>query len=399
LKELGSHIKYFHIKDFDENKNYVPLGKGIINYKRIISDIKDLFPDEKIFLSLETHVRPNTKEATIQSFEAIKNLLSRKRIRYGIIGCGKVFAKNVSAVSKNEAGELRTIFDIDRKKALKAASNFDCEAKVTIEEFLEDPMIDVVNIRTPNDTHTELVLESLKNGKFCLCEKPLCLTKKEGEKIIKNKFYKKNVAVNFQNRFNPAIQKLFEYLDEGKLGKIIFCSVDVRWWRDDAYFKDWHGDIKRVGGMLFNQGAHAVDLLLKICGPAKNITKIVKPLRKSSKLDDIYLALIEFKNGAIGKLEITSYTKYKNCEAAIFIIGEKGSVKIGGPSFNKIEFLSSKTASEINSDDGQQTNESSHFRLIKALNDYLIDKKINKNIVFAEDGAEVTKFIEKLYCK
>ena len=177
------------------------------------------------------------------------------------------------------------------------------------------------------------------------------------------------------------------------LGKIIFCSVSVRWWRDDKYFSDWHGDIKRVGGMLFNQGAHALDLMLQICGPAKGITKIKKSLRKNTKVDDFFLALIEFKSGALGKIEVTTYTKSQSCGTSLFVIGEKGSIHLGGPSFNKVEFLSLKNEQVKNLID----TEDSHFRLIKALNEFLLKNKKNKLLTSAEDGVRVTRFIEDLY--
>ena len=393
LEELKDDIGYFHLKDFDETGNYIALGEGVINYKRIISDIRKVFGDRDIFLSIETHVRSDPKEATEKSLQTLNKLLSEHRVGYGIVGCGQVFEKHGSAVSRNEYSELRAVFDIDKDKARTASKKFDCEVKSSFEKILTDPTIDVVNIRTPNDTHARLVLETLESGKHCLCEKPLCLTSKEGERILKSKFYKNNITVNFQNRLNPAVQQLLKHLETETLGKIIFCSAAVRWWRDDEYFKDWHGDIKRVGGMLFNQGAHVLDLMLKICGPARKITKFKKSLRKNKKIDDLYLALIQFKSGALGKLEITTYTKSQSCGTSLFVIGEKGSVHLGGLSFNKMEFLSLESESVKNPTD----TEDSHFRLIKALNESLLKGKRNKFLASAEDGVEVTKFIEELY--
>ncbi|MBI5071687.1 Gfo/Idh/MocA family oxidoreductase [Candidatus Falkowbacteria bacterium] len=399
LETLKDSIEYFHLKDFDGNSNCVPLGEGIINYKRIISDIKKVFGDKDIFLSIETHVRSDSKVATKKSLQALNKLLSEKRVRYGIVGCGQVFEKHGSAVSKNEQSELRAVFDVDRDKVRAASEQFDCEAKDDFKELLTDGTIDVINIRTPNDTHADLVLKTLKSGKYCLCEKPLCLTSEEGKRILKNKFYKNNVTVNFQNRFNPVVQQLLEYLGAGTFGKIILCSIDVRWWRDDEYFNDWHGNVNRVGGMLFNQGAHALDLMLKICGPVKNITKFTRSLRKSTKIDDIYLALLQFNSGTLGKIEITTYTKFQSCGTSLFIIGEKGSIKLGGPSFNKLEFLSFKNveAKKLKIKYFPTDTEDSHFKLIKALNKYLLVGERSKLLTSAEDGVRVTKFIENLY--
>ena len=155
----------------------------------------------------------------------------------------------------------------------------------------------------------------------------------------------------------------------------------------------------RVGGMLFNQGAHALDLMLQICGQVKEIAKLKKSLRRFTEIDDIYLALLQFNSGAVGRIEVTTYTKFRNCETSLFIIGEKGSIKLGGPSFNKLDFLSlkdSETERTISSDFLADT-ENSHFKLIKALNDYLLTGKKNRLLASAENGVELTKFIEKLY--
>ena len=151
--------------------------------------------------------------------------------------------------------------------------------------------------------------------------------------------------------------------------------------------------------MLFNQGAHALDLMLQICGPVKKITKLTRSLRKSAKIDDIYLALLQFNSGAMGRIEVTTYTKFRSYGTSLFVIGEKGSIKLGGPSFNKLEFLSLKNEDgkilEVN--DSSIDNKDSHFKLVKALNAYLLNGERNKSLASAEDGTRVTKFIKKLY--
>lgn len=399
LETIRDQIHYIHLKDFDRNGNYVPLGEGIINYKRIVSDIKTIFRDKEIYLSIETHVHSDPVQATAKSVATLRRWVSEKRVGYGVVGCGQVFAKHGSAISKNELSELRAIFDIDEQRAKESSLQYDCEVKHDFKSMLDDEQIAVVNIRTPNDTHTNLVLQTIERGKTCLCEKPLCLTSDEADKIVKSKYCNNNVIVNFQNRFNPAVAELFDLLHQNKLGKILLCSIDIRWWRDDAYFNDWHGDRDRVGGMLFNQGAHALDIMHQLCGTIKKVEKISKCLRNKSDVDDIYLALVEFQDGAIGRIEMTTYTKYRNCEAALFIVGEKGSLKLGGPSFNKMEFLSTEEDPQgIESHNGGELEvEDSHYRLINALNKFVLTGEKDERLAMAEDGAIVTRLIEKLY--
>jgi UDP-N-acetyl-2-amino-2-deoxyglucuronate dehydrogenase len=398
LKRLKSKIKYIHLKDFDANQNYTVFGEGTINYKRIISDIVKTFEDQNIFLSIETHVSEKPKEATKKSLKNLKKIILEKRVRYAIIGCGLVFAKHGLAVSSNKKSELRAVFDINKSCSKDAAKQFDCENKKSFESVLKDQTIDVVNIRTPNDTHQKLVLKTIESGKMCLCEKPLCITSSEGKEIINSKFYKKNIFVNFQNKFNPAISTLFKIIEEKKLGKIVFCSINIRWWREDSYFKDWHGEKKRVGGLLYNQGAHAINIMNKICGQIKKVEKITSHLRKNSEVEDIYLAMIKFKNGILGKIEMTTYAKYRNCEASLLLIGENGTIKLSGLSFNKIEFFSTKE--EVMGKSIKflsKEKEDSHFRLIRALNNYILSGKEDDRLSFAEEGLDTTETILRLY--
>jgi predicted dehydrogenase len=406
LVSLKNNIRYFHLKDFilkNNNVEYVPLGNGSINYKRIFSDIKSILKERDIFLSLETHVKINTKIATLESLRNLRKLLNQQRISYGVIGCGRVFKKHALAISNDGNSELRAAFDINEKRTEAASKTYDCEMKKSLKDLLNDLKIQVVNICTPHHTHKDLILKTIAVNKYCLCEKPLCLSKEDGKEILNNENYKNNIFVVLQNRFNPAIQFLFKLIKKNLFGKIRLCSVNVRWWRENNYFKDeWHGDIKRVGGMLFNQGIHVLDLMRKICGEPIKIQKIIKRLRSFSTVDDIFVANIIFKSGIIGNVEINTYTKYRNFEASIFIIGDKGSIKIGGPELNKVEYLDIKNKRilrEFNRycEEIEEKYGKGHQRLITAFSKYLLGSERNPNLVSAKEGVVVTEFIEKLY--
>lgn len=398
--DLKGHIGYFHFKDFDEDGVYCPFGTGVINYKRIVTDIKNILFDESVYLSIETHVRSNPVEATAVSLANLRLYVERSRVRYGVVGCGSTFMKHGSAIYDSDFGELGAVYDIDSDRASNVAAQLDCEVKFDLSEMLDDATVDILNIRTPNYTHSNLVMQTLDFGKFCLCEKPFCLTSAEGEEVLQNSNYNKNVFVNYQNRFNPAVVRLFEYLESGRFGEILFCSVQVRWWRDDSYFKDWHGDISQVGGMLFNQGPHALDLMLKVCGEVNSVQAVSSSVRKNIELDDFFVANVVFKNGSLGNLEITTHTTKQNCEASIFVVGEKGSLKLGGYAFNQVEFSSfeidDNQLSEKNSQEKEAV-ESNHSGLIRSINAQILYDSTDYRLAYAEDGLAVVKFIEKLY--
>ena len=155
-------------------------------------------------------------------------------------------------------------------------------------------------------------------------------------------------------------------------------------------------------GMLFNQGIHVLDLMLKICGEPIKIQRVVKKLRDFSTVDDIFIANVVFGSGIIGNIEITTYTKYKNFEASIFVIGDKGSIKIGGPGLNKIEYLNIKNKNiskkiQKYCEDVEEKYGRSHQRFITAFSKYLLSGKRNPILASAAEGVRVTEFIEKLY--
>ncbi len=399
LEYLSNAIRYFHLKDFDANNNYVQLGRGIINYKRILSDISSIFEGKDIYLSLETHVKESPEAATLESLIALRGMLGTKRLRYGIVGCGDGFTKHIDAISKQAYCEIGAVFDIDANRSQKASESCDCEAKNSLNDLLRDPKIDVVNIRTPHNTHKTILMAALKADKDCLCEKPMCLNHGEGEEILNSEFYHKNVFVNYQYRFNKSVEYLFELLEKGKLGNVVFCSAKVRWWRDDAYFNgNWRGSVSAGGGMLFNQGSHIIDIMRKICGPIKHVDKKVLNVRSVSDVDDIYVALLEFESGTMGNLEVTTYTKYKTFESSLFIIGENGSISLGGTALDKISFISLKDG--VDEERLKSINSAeplSHEGLIGALNSFLLSGTDDSRLCTVEDALETVKAIEKLY--
>lgn len=399
LRALSSRIAYFHLKDFDSSGANVPLGKGCLNYKRLLSDIRTVFGDSVPFLSMESRAKDNAA-AIAESAAFLRDAFTRKRLRYGIIGCGQTFMKNGGAIADDPDSYIGVVFDTNQENAKKAADAFECEVKQSVEALLSDPTIDVVNIRTPHDTHSKLSLAAITAGKKVLCEKPFCLTEKEGLEVVNSPYYKDNVFVNYQLRFQPSAMFLLDLVEKGALGKILFCSVKLRWWRDDAYFENsWRGKKERAGGMLFNQGAHVLDLVNMICGPVEKATSVSKRFRdeKVSDGEDLFLATVQFKRGALGQIEMTTYCKSRNIEEELFVIGEKGSVKLGGNALEKVLFASveggccSARMEKINS---ELTNP--HSGLVSALNQWYSSGASNTRLQSAANGARNVGYIEAI---
>lgn len=317
---------------------------------------------------------------------------------YGIIGCGYSFQKHAAAISQAPDSNLKAVFDVDEKRARKAALRYGCESKPTLDAIFGDPDIKALIICTPHDTHKNLVIRTIESGKYAICEKPLALSAKDCELILKSPHYRNNVMTVFQVRFDPAIQFLFQLVRSKSFGKIRLCGVSVKKYRDAAYFKhSWKKSLKRHGGLLFNQGIHALDLMLQICGKPKKCYGVAKRIRKFKEMEDTYFGVVEFEGGALGNIEVTTYAKNKDLGNSVFVIGDKGSIKIGGSHFDKIESVRLECDAKNEKKMVPDLRRDNHARFILAVNNYILAKRCHASLPFAEDGARAVEFVERLY--
>jgi UDP-N-acetyl-2-amino-2-deoxyglucuronate dehydrogenase len=159
-----------------------------------------------------------------------------------------------------------------------------------------------------------------------------------------------------QVRYNPAIIALKNTLDNEKLGKINQVTLTTRWTRPQEYFKDWRGTSNLDGGSLINQGLHYVDVMQWAVGPVKSVYAITDTLMHKIEIEDIALAILKFKNGSYGLIEFNINTYPKNMECSLTVLGEKGTIKIGGEAVNKIELWNVKDYEKPNIEEGLKPN-------------------------------------------
>ncbi|GIW64141.1 MAG: hypothetical protein KatS3mg092_0074 [Patescibacteria group bacterium] len=402
IQELRNFIKYIHLKDIIKKPfKYVPLGEGEINYKRILTDIRTHIKND-VILSIETHVKNNKIQATLTSLNKLKAYLSQKRIKYAVIGAGRISQKHGIAINENDNSELRGVFDINKLKKFRFALKYDAISYKSLNDLLKDKTIDVVNICTPHNTHIEIAKKAVANNKKVLCEKPFALSSKSLIKTLRNKKIRDNVFVVFQNNFNPAIEFLYELVKHKKLGKINYFAINLRWWRDKKYYSDWHGNKLYSGGLLFNQAIHSLEVINRILElQPDRITTYTKKIHKNLEIEDVLISLIKLKKGQIGSIEIFLHSKNKNVESSIFISGTKGTIKIGGIALDKIIHLDLKE--KLNNLPLETPNThpygNGHSKLIKVLSDYLlgIDNPKCKLLIHVSELKRVIRFIESLY--
>lgn len=209
-------------------------------------------------------------------------------------------------------------------------------------ELIEKEQPDLVSIATESGSHAEIALYCIDLGVNVIIEKPMAMSMEDANKIIELS-EKKNVKVSacHQNRFNVAVQELRKALETGRFGKISHGSIHVRWNRNKGYYDQapWRGTWMQDGGALMNQCIHGIDLLRWMMG--NEVEEVYGATRQQFhdylEAEDVGMAVVKFKNGAIGTIEGTTNVYPKNLEETLYLFGENGTVKIGGTSTNNID--------------------------------------------------------------
>ena len=269
-------------------------------------------------------------------------------MKYALVGCGRIAVNHIKAVSNNGI-ELVAVCDIDPAKFDVMFEKADCgkfPGTARYGDYIamlnEHPEIKLVGIATESGKHAEIALECISRGINVIIEKPMAMSMKDADKIV-SLAEKTGVKVSacHQNRFNLAIQKLRSALDQGRFGKLSHGSINVRWNRGKPYFDQapWRGTWEQDGGTLMNQCIHGIDLLRWMLG--NEVEEVYGATRQRFhdylEAEDVGVAVLKFKNGAVGTVEGTSNVYPKNLEETLYIFGENGTVKVGGTSTNNID--------------------------------------------------------------
>lgn len=269
-------------------------------------------------------------------------------MKYALIGCGRIAVNHIKAVSNNGL-ELVAVCDIDPAKFDIMFEKANCGEFSGAERCADyvamldaHPEIELVGIATESGKHAEIALECISRGINVIIEKPMAMSMEDADKIIAMAEEKGvKVAACHQNRFNLAIQKLRGAVEQGRFGKLSHGSINVRWNRGRSYYEQapWRGTWEQDGGTLMNQCIHGIDLLRWMLGD--EVEEIYGATRQRFhdylEAEDVGVAVLKFKNGAVGTVEGTSNVYPKNLEETLYVFGERGTVKVGGTSANNID--------------------------------------------------------------
>ena len=269
-------------------------------------------------------------------------------MKYSLIGCGRIATNHVKAVVNNGLEFVAACdLNVDAIEDLLAKHGLDKDETISrysdYKEMLADhPEIELVAIATDSGVHAEIALYCIEQGKNVIIEKPMTMSMPDAEEIIRRSNEKGvKVSVCHQNRFNIAVQQMRQALESGRFGRISHGSINVRWNRNKKYYEQapWRGKWASDGGCLFNQCIHGIDLLRWMMGDdVEEVFGVTKQqFHDYLECEDIGMAVIKFRNGAVGTIEGTVNVYPKNLEETLYLFGETGTVKLGGTSTNNID--------------------------------------------------------------
>ncbi|GLI51902.1 oxidoreductase [Tepidanaerobacter syntrophicus] len=321
------------------------------------------------------------------------------KLKFGIIGCGRISAKHVDAIINNkDEAELVAVYDIVKELAIDRKNQYESKIKnsnvkvyADYEEFLNDKNIDVVTIASISGYHANQAINCLNHDKHVLIEKPMVLSIEDADKIIKlGKEKNKKVCVSHQNRFIPAVQRLRRAVEEGRFGKIVHGSARTLWARDDDYYSQasWRGTKELDGGTLMNQCIHNIDLLQWMMGgEVERISSETDTFIRDIETEDFGAVLIRFKNKAIGVVEGSVCVYPKNLEETLSIFGEKGTVVIKNGHIEIWNFADKKDYDSTELDEANLGHTPLYKDFIDAINNN------REPLVNGEEGKKVVEII------
>jgi UDP-N-acetyl-2-amino-2-deoxyglucuronate dehydrogenase len=264
------------------------------------------------------------------------------KIKFAIVGCGSIGKRHIAVLDADEEAEIVAICDIDENKCIELSSLYNgLKYYTSYTEMLENISCDVVNVVTPHQMHADMSIDALKKGFNVLVEKPMALTSDDCDRMNNAAIASgKKLWVVKQNRFNVPIRLAKEVIDSNRLGKIFIVKCDVLWNRYQGYYDDspWRGVKECEGGSLYTQASHFIDLLVWWFGDIISAQTNIETQNHQIETEDTGLSVVKFSNNALGSIIWTTCVYNKNYEGSITIIGEKGTIKIGGQYLNKIEY-------------------------------------------------------------
>lgn len=290
-------------------------------------------------------------------------IMTSKKIKFGLVGCGRISYRHIAALAAcRENAILTCVCDLIAERAAIKAVEYTREAScrgkgniikpriyLNLDDMLENEDIDVLSICTPSGLHPIQGVKAAEKHIHVLTEKPMAIDLQSADMLIRAcEDNNVRLFVVMQNRLNSTVRLLKQSMDKGRFGNIYMLLSNVLWQRPQSYYDQalWRGTWEMDGGAFCNQAIHYVDMLQWLGGPVEAVAAVTGTLGRQIETEDTGSAIFRYKNGAIGSLNVTVLAYPKNIEGSVTVLGEKGTVRLGGMALNKIEKWEFETADD-----------------------------------------------------
>lgn len=282
-----------------------------------------------------------------------KKLILNRKIKMALVGCGRISNNHINAIKAHSNDlELVAICDTQPERLESLKKELGVNGFLSYEEMLKTSDADAVVLCTPSGLHAEQACLAAEYGKHVISEKPMATRWQDGLRMVKAcdraGVY---LFVVKQNRQNATIKALKQAIDTNRFGRIYLVTSNVFWTRPQSYYSQdrWRGTWEFDGGAFMNQASHYVDLLDWLIGPVESVQSMMGTLARNIEVEDTGVLNIRWRSGTLGSMSVTMLTYQKNLEGSITILGEHGTVKLGGAALNEIqhwEFEDKKDSAE-----------------------------------------------------
>lgn len=260
--------------------------------------------------------------------------------RIALVGCGRISRSHFEAIERVEGLALAAVCDVVSERARAAGEGQGVPWFTSYERMLAEAPAEAVAICTPSGLHPQHGIAAARGGRHVVSEKPMAITLAAADELVQAcDAAGVRLFVVKQNRLNAPVQLLKRALDKGRFGRLHMANCTVRWTRPQEYYDQapWRGTWEFDGGAFMNQASHYVDLVQWLVGPVESVMAKTATLARRIEAEDSGVALFKFRSGALGVMEVTMLTYPRNLEGSITLLGERGSVKIGGTAVNRVE--------------------------------------------------------------
>lgn len=267
--------------------------------------------------------------------------ITDRKIRFALVGCGRISKNHIESINHHHAmAELVDICDIDPVALQSTAETTGARPHISIQNMLANTNADIIVLTTPSGQHADQAILCAQAGKHVITEKPMATRWEDGKRMVKAcDEAGVRLFVVKQNRRNETLQLLKRAFEKKRFGNVYMVNVNVFWTRPQSYYDQggWRGKWESDGGAFMNQASHYVDLLQWLVGPLESLHAYTGTLERNIDAEDTGVISLKWRSGAMGSMNVTMLTYPKNFEGSITILGEKGTVRVGGVAVNEIQ--------------------------------------------------------------